>query len=87
MQGVIPQTIRRIYDIIRENTGNITGLDIKGADTGVMIQKTDADGAMLPEPVLLLGREELDRLGRQIALIQIILIERPVVCNTAHGII
>ena len=55
MQGVIPQTIRRIYDIIRENTGNITGLDIKGADTGVMIQKTDADGAMLPEPVLLLG--------------------------------
>ena len=55
MQGVIPQTIRRIYDIIRENTGNITGLDIKGADAGVMIQKTDADGAMLPEPVLLLG--------------------------------
>ena len=51
MQGVIPKTIRRIYDIIRENTGNITGLDIKGADAGVMIQKTDADGAMLPEPV------------------------------------
>ena len=55
MQGLIPQTIRRIYDIIREDTGNITGLDIKGADTGVMIQKTDADGAMLLEPVLLLG--------------------------------
>ena len=87
MQGVIPQTIRRIYDIIRENTGNITGLDIKGADTGVMIQKTDADGAVLPEPVPLLGREDLDRLGRQIALIQIILIERLVVCNTAHSII
>ena len=87
MQGVIPQTIRRIYDIIRENAGNTTGLDIKGADAGVMIQKTDSDGAMLPEPVLLLGREELDRLGRQIALIQIILIERLVVCNTAHGII
>jgi hypothetical protein len=30
-------------------------LDIKVADAGVMIQKTDADGAMLPEPVLLLG--------------------------------
>ena len=52
-----------------------------------MIQKTDADGAVLPEPVPLLGREDLDRLGRQIALIQIILIERLVVCNTAHGII
>ncbi len=58
-----PQTIRRIYDISIENTGNITGLDIKGADTGVMIQKTDADGAVLPESRS--SVEDLDRLGNR----------------------
>ena len=79
------EAVRRVPDVVGEHAGHGKCFGVKFADTGIVVEKAEADRAVCIQPVLFLGGQGFDRVRGQIVLIQPLGIERLVVFDAAHG--
>ena len=83
MDGLV-ETVRRVQDVVIEHARHLPGLRILHAEARIVSQIADADAAMLRKPVLLFRGQRRARLCRDIALVELVRIERIIPLHRAH---
>ena len=87
-QRLFAQAVLRINDVVRDDAGQLAGnARLEVAVTDVVNQPADADVAVLCEPVLFRAVEDGGRSRAEVALVQLVRVERHIVRHLAHGVV